>query len=304
MNTSDVAASKAPQMNWNLLRAFLAVVDAGSLTGGARLLAISQPTLSRQIADLEETVGVALFERVARGLRLTAAGEALIWHTRQMQTAAQSVSLAALGQTQQLAGTVRLTASEMSSAYVLPTIIAKLRLTHPEIQIELLASNRIENLLERQADIAIRHVRPTQNSLVARHIGDAKMDGYAHADYLARVGGHVDMTRITEYDWIGHDTSDILQRGFSAVGFQVDREFFAFRCDNQVVGWQMALAGLGIAFAPAYVAAQWLYMKSVIPEGMAPLLPIWLTAHRELRQSARIRVVFDALAEELQAMVR
>lgn len=224
MNTSGAAASNAPQMDWNLLRAFLAVVDAGSLTGGARL---------------------------------TVAGEALVIPARKMQTAAQSVSLTALGQTQQLEGTVRITASEMSSAYVLPTIITKLRQIHPEIQIELLASNRIENLLERQADIAIRHVRPTQNSLVARHIGDAKMDGYAHTDYLTRVGGRIDMSRISEYDWIGHDTSDTLLRGFSAAGFQVDREFFAFRCDNQIVGWQMALAGLGIAFAPACIAAQW-----------------------------------------------
>ena len=169
MNSSGVSGTA--QLDWNLLRAFMAVVDAGSLTGGARILATSQPTLSRQIAALETSVGVALFERVARGLRLTVAGEALLGPARQMQEASLSVSLAALGQTQQLAGTVRLTASEMGSAYVLPEIVAKMRHAHPEIQIELLASNRVENLLERQADIAIRHVRPAQDSLVARCLG-------------------------------------------------------------------------------------------------------------------------------------
>ena len=290
--------------DWNALRAFLAVVDAGSLTGGARQLAVSQPTLSRQIAALEASMGVALFERVARGLRLTAAGEALLVPARQMQEASLSVSLAALGQTQRLAGSVRLTASEMSSAYVLPEIVAKMRHSHPEIQIELLASNRIENLLERQADIAIRHVRPAQDSLVARCLGNAVMGGYAHAGYLARAGGSVDMTRMAEYDWIGHDKSDILLRGFAKAGFVVERDSFIFRSDNQVVCWQMALAGMGIAFAPACVAEKWPQMVSVMPDGMVPSMPVWLTAHRELRQSARIRVVFDALAEGLKVMVR
>ncbi len=301
---NSLAVKGTVQPDWNAMRAFLAVVDAGSLTGGARQLATSQPTLSRQIAALEASMGVALFERVARGLRLTATGEALLEPARQMQAAALFVSIAASGQTQQLAGTVRLTASEMSSAYVLPEIVAKMRHTHPEIQIELLASNRIENLLERQADIAIRHVRPAQDSLVARCLGEAAMGGYAHADYLARVGGSVDMNRMAEYDWIGHDKSDILLRGFAKAGFVVERDSFVFRSDNQTVCWQMALAGMGIAFAPACVAEKWPQMISVMPEGMVPSMPVWLTAHRELRQSARIRVVFDALAKGLKVMVR
>lgn len=303
MNRSDTAASKAPQPDWNLLRAFLAVVDAGSLTGATRLLATSQPTLSRQIAELESSVGVALFERVARGLRLTASGEALVWPARQMQTAAQAISLTVLGQTQQLAGTVRLTASEMTSAYVLPTILTRLRHTHPEIQIDLVASNRVENLLERQADIAIRHTRPTQSSLVRRHVGDARLGAFAHIDYLTRVGGRIDLARASDYDWIGHDTSDMVLRGFRAAGLPVEREFFSFRCDNHVVGWQAALAGLGISFAPFSVAACWPEMRPVLPDGMIPKMPVWVTAHRELRHSARIRVVFDTLMDGLQVMV-
>lgn len=291
------------QLDWNLLRTFLAVVDAGSLTGATRMLATSQPTLSRQIAELELSVGMALFERVARGLRLTAAGESLVWPARQMQTAAQAVSLIALGQAQQLAGTVRLTASEMISAYVVPPILAQLRQTHPEIQIELVASNQVENLLERQADIAIRNVRPSQSSLTARRVGDAKMGAFAHISYLTRIGGHVDLVRAAEYDWIGYDKSDMLLRGFRAAGLPVKREFFAFRCDNHVVAWQAALAGLGIGFAPASVAANWPDMQSVLPDKTIPKMPIWVTVHRELRHSARIRVVFDALADGLQMMV-
>ena len=192
----------------------------------------------------------------------------------------------------------------MASAYILPKILTSLRQSHPEIQIELVASNRVENLLERQADIAIRHTRPTQGGLVAKRVGDSRVGAFAHTDYLNRVGGNIDLSRAGDYDWIGLDTSDLFLSGFRAAGLPVEREFFAFRCDNQVVGWQAALAGFGIGFAPAGVAEQWPEMRRVLPETMTTKMPVWLTTHRELRHSARIRLVFDALAEGLQTMVR
>lgn len=292
-----------PSLDWNLLRAFLAVADAGSLTGAALRLASSQPTLSRQIAELEKSMHMELFERVARGLRLTAAGEALLPYARQMQTAAHAVSLTALGQSQELAGTVRLTASEMTGTYILPDILAGLRRQHPQIQIELVVSNQVENLLERQADIAVRHARPSQTGLIAQYIGNATVAGFAHESYLQSVGGHIDMMRAQDYDWIGYDSSDLLLRGFRAAGLNVGREFFALRCDNHLSCWNMAVAGMGICFATTLVASRWPQMRSVLPPESNTTLPVWVTAHRELRQSARIRVVFDALALGLRSMV-
>ncbi len=293
----------SPPLDWNLLRAFLAVVDAGSLTGATRLLLTSQPTLSRQIAELESVLGVTLFERVARGVRLTVAGSALLPPARQMETAAQVLSLAALGQTQQTSGTVRLTAGEMFSAFIVPKILTPLRLSQPQIQIELLASNRVENLLERQADIAIRHTRPRQGGLVAKRLGDVGIGAFAHADYLNRIEGKIELGRVAQYDWIGLDSSDLLLRGFRKAGLAVERDFFAFRCDNQVVGWQAALAGLGIGVAPVAIAKNWPEMQMILPEVSIPKMPVWLTAHRELRSSARIGLVFDALAEGLQTIL-
>lgn len=293
----------ASPLDWNLLRAFLAVVDAGSLTGATRLLASSQPTLSRQIAELESILGVVVFERVARGVRLTAVGKSLLPAARQMEAAARALSLAALGQAQQTSGTVRLTAGEMFSAFVLPKILAQLRQNQPQIQIELLASNRVENLLERQADIAIRHTRPRQGGLVAKRIGDVGIGAFAHTDYLQRIGGKIELPHAAEYDWIGMDSSDILLRGFRKAGWPVERDFFAFRCDNQVVGWQAARAGLGIGFAPLAIAKRWPSMHRVLHETPIPAMPVWLTAHRELRSSARIRLVFDALATGLQTIL-
>lgn len=298
-----IARSPSPPLDWNLLRAFLAVVDTGSLTGATHLLLTSQPTLSRQIAELESVLGVTLFERVARGVRLTVAGSALLPPARQMETAAQVLSLAALGQTQQTSGTVRLTAGEMFSAFIVPKILTPLRLSQPQIQIELLASNRVENLLERQADIAIRHTRPRQGGLVAKRIGDVGIGAFAHADYLNRIEGKIELGRVAQYDWIGLDSSDLLLRGFRKAGLMVERDFFAFRCDNQVIGWQAALAGLGIGVAPVAIAKHWPEMQMILPEVTIPKMPVWLTAHRELRSSARIGLVFDALAEGLQTIL-
>lgn len=303
MNSISAPSSAAPQLDWNLIRAFLAVADSGSLSGAARMLSSSQPTLSRQIGELESQAGVALFERVARGLKLTHAGEALLGTARQMQSAAQALSIAAAGQTQQLAGIVRITASEMTSAYLLPEILAGIKRAHPEIQIELLVSNVLENLLERQADIAIRHVRPGQGGLIARRIGELKIGAYAHADYLEGKGGRIDLGRLGDYDWVGLDRADLLVRGFRKAGFTVNREFFGFRCDSHFVGWQAVQAGMGIGFAPRAIARNFPKMAEVLPEAMIPPMPVWITSHRELRSSLRIQTVFSALAQGLLQFV-
>jgi DNA-binding transcriptional LysR family regulator len=290
--------------DWDLIRAFLAVVDAGSVTAAAELLAISQPTLSRQLTALERQLGTPLFERVGRGLRLTSAGTDLIAPARQMQAAANALSFAALGQTIETAGTVRVSASEVSATYVLPAILTALRRQHPEIQLELAVTNRVENLLEREADIAIRHTDPGQGSLIARRVGAFRLGAFAHPDYLAQSGGdRIDTTQLQRYDWIGLDRSDLLVRGFHRAGIKVERDFFTFRCDNQVSGWQMVLAGMGIGFATLFVASQTPALQRVLTEIDIPPMPVWVTTHRELRNSARIRAVFDALVDGLTRVV-
>lgn len=289
--------------DWDLIRAFLAVVDAGSVTAAAEMLAISQPTLSRQLASLESQLGTTLFERVGRGLRLTQAGTNLIAPARQMQVAANALGLAALGQHSDTAGTVRISASEVTATYVLPPILTDLHHHHPEIQLELAVTNRVENLLEREADIAIRHTDPGQDSLIARRIGAFRLGAFAHPDYLAQVGGNIDVTQLQQYDWIGLDRSDLLLRGFQQAGIKVTRDFFTFRCDNQVTAWRMVVEGMGIGFATLFVAGQTPALQQVLTEMVIPPMPVWVTTHRELRDSARIRAVFDALVAGLSQVV-
>ncbi|WP_397534308.1 LysR family transcriptional regulator [Roseateles sp.] len=282
-------------LDWSQLQSFLAVAEAGSLSRAAPLLGQSQPSLSRQLASLEASVGQALFERHSRGLTLTAAGRALLPAARRMREGAQDLSLAVAAQGQQLAGTVRLTASEIVSAYFLPELLAGLRRQHPEIQLELVASNEVENLLERSADIALRMVRPAQGMLVARKLGDWPLGMFAHRRYLDRMGMPTRDT-MADHEWLGYDRSDQMLRGFAAAGFQVGPEFFGLRCDHQVVLWEAVRAGMGIGIGLKALAARDADLVQVLPELEIPPLPLWLTAHRELRDTPRLRLVFDAIA--------
>jgi DNA-binding transcriptional LysR family regulator len=289
---------RRPEPDWALLRVFLEVAHCGSLSRAAVALGSSQPTLSRQMAQLEAQLGQALFERTARGVRLTEAGVSLRQPAERMHEQALQFGMVAAGRAQTLAGTVRVTASEIFSAYVLPDILRTLRGAHPEIQIELVASNTLENLLERDADIALRMVRPQQTALVARRLADQPLGLYAHRDYL-RAAGKPTLSNMRQHQWVGYDRSDQMLRGFRAAGFEASKEMFAFRCDNQIVAWQAVLAGLGIGVTTQRVAALWPQVERVLPKVALPPLPLWLTAHRELRGTPRLKIVFDALAEAL-----
>ena len=297
MNTKTPAPVAEP--DWALLRCFLEVAHSGSLGRAATALGSSQPTLSRQIAQLEAQLGQSLFERTTRGLRLTEAGTALRAPAERMREQAQQFAMLAAGRTQTLAGTVRITASEIVSAFVLPELLRGLRATHPEIQIELVASNTLENLLEREADIALRMLRPTQSALVARRLADQPLGFYAHRDYV-QTHGKPSAANMLQHQWVGLDRSDQMLRGFHAAGFKVQREFFGFRCDNQIVGWQAVRAGLGIGVGLKRVAALAPELQRVLPGVPLAPLPMWITAHRELRGTPRLKLVFEALVQALR----
>ena len=282
-------------LDWSLLQSFLVLAETGSLSRAAPLLASTQPTLSRQLALLEAQIGHSLFERSPRGLRLTAAGEALLPAARRMREGAQDLTLALAGREQSLAGTVRLTASDIVSTYLLPEVLCALREAHPEIQIELVASNAVEDLRERSADIAVRMVRPAEPTLVARKLADWPLGFYTHRHYLDAHGLPTPAT-MADHHWLGYDRSDQMLRGFREAGFPVERDFFALRCDSQAVVWEAVRAGLGIGVGMTQLAARDADLVQVLAEFAIPPLPVWLTAHRELRDTPRLRVVFDHLA--------
>ena len=290
---------RSVNFDWNRARAFLVTAEEGSLSAAARALGMSQPTLGRQIAALERELGVVLFQRVGRGLALAPAGLALLDHVRAMGDAARHVSLTASGRSQSIAGPVVITASEIFSAFLLPPVIARLRREHPGVTVEIVASNATVDLRRREADIAVRNVRPTHPDLVARKIRDDTAQLYASPSYLARLGPVAGVEDLKRADFIGFDTVETYLAALVARGVPVDLRNFPIVTANHLVHWEMAKQGLGIGAFPEAIAARESGLAKVLPTLPPIVYPIWLTAHRELETSRRLRIVFDILAEEL-----
>ena len=285
--------------NWNQVRAFLVTVEEGSLSAASRALGLSQPTLGRQVAALEADLGVVLFERVGRSLALTPSGVELLDHVRAMGEAANRISLTASGQSQTVEGRVLITASDIMSAYLLPPALKKLRETAPLLQIDVVAANDIRDLQRREADIAIRHVRPEQPDLIARLVREATGSFYAATSYLDRRGRPTTRAELSAHDFIGFGDDDRMLAYLTPLGLTLTHANFRLGSKSGIVAWEMAKSGLGVIVMSDEVAAITPGIERV-PVDIDPFVfPIWLTTHRELHTSRRIRLVFDLLADFL-----
>ncbi len=287
MNNTDIP--------WHLLQSFSAISEAGSLSRAAATLGSSQPTLSRHLTHLEELLGSRLFFRTSSGLTLTPEGAAVRDHSDAMAQAAAQLSFVG-AKTQELSGTVRVTASQVAATYLLPSMLVSLRQNHPALSLELVSSNETDNLLRREADLAVRMYRPTQNDLIAKKVAELPLGIYASRDYLARNGMPEGPTDLAGHTVIGYDRSTLIIDGMRQVGLDVDRSFFAFRSDDQVVCWRMVQAGMGIGFGQHAIASNDPNLIAIWPQLQVGSLPVWLTAHQELRMSPRVRASFDHLA--------
>lgn len=285
--------------DWSLVRSFLAALEHGSLLGAARALKASQPTLGRHIAELESQLGVLLFERTGRGLLPTEAALQLADSARLMEAGAHQLARAASCTDDMISGTVRITASQPVACYLLPPVLARLRQHHPGIQVELVVSNEVSNLLRREADIAVRMVRPEQGSLVAQLIGEVKLCACASQSYLQRRGIPQEPGDLLNHDLIGNDRQDLLLKAFAAGGYPVTPEHFAFRTDDLIATWEAVRAGLGIGFLGQYQLRLDEQVQRVLPQMAIQGLPMWLTVHQEIRTNRRIRTVYDFLAAEM-----
>lgn len=290
------------ELDWSLVRSFLAVAEEGSLSGAARALGSSQPTLGRHVAALEAALGVELFERRRRGLVATEAARALLPAARDMRAAAGRFGLAAAGHDNRLAGTVRITTSVAVAHHHMPGIVASIRRDAPEIQIELVASDTSENLLFREADIAVRMYRPSQLDVITRHLGDIELGLYAARSYIVCAGMPDGPAALGSHAMIGFDRSDLIRKGLREAGLDPPEGFFAVRCDDQGVCWELLRAGCGIGVAQVAVARGEPDLVQVLPDIPLPRLPVWLTAPEALRTSPRIRFVFDRLAAALEGL--
>ena len=289
--------------DWSLIRSFLVVLEQGSLLAASRQLQSSQPTIGRHIAELESQLGLVLFERTGRGLLPTEAALRLADAARAMQSGADQLARTVMGSDHAISGTVRITASQPMSCYVLPPLLAKMRLSLPDVQVELVASNAVSNLLRREADIAVRMVQPDQATVIARRVGKVMLKACAHQNYLRRYGMPSNPADLLKHHLIGGDRNDATLKGFAAAGLPVTRENFAFRSDDLIVVWEAVKAGLGIGFVSEHQIETDSAVVSLLPKLKIDPLPVWLVVHKEIRTSKRIRAVYDFLVDALPGVL-
>lgn len=288
---------KAISFDWNQVRAFLATAEEGSLSAAARALGLTQPTLGRQVAALEETLGVTLFDRAGRALHLTPTGIDLLEHVRAMGDAAARVSMAASGQSQAVEGHVTITASDVLSAYVLPDVISDLREAAPGITVDIVASNALSDLGRREADIAIRHVRPEQPDLIARLLQEVPATLFASRDWVRTHGMPLDPSEMAARSFVGPEPPDEMMQWLQAQGIAVSRANFPVLTSSGVVYWEMVRRGLGAGVMVRDIARVTPDVVELLPELTPVPVPYWLVTRRELHTSRRIRIVFDHLAQ-------
>lgn len=285
--------------DWNQVRAFLATVEEGSFSAAARALKTTQPTVGRQVEELERALGVALVTRSTRGPRLTEAGRDLFDHVRAMGDAATLISMAAEGHSQDVSGEVAITASDLVAVGILPTVLAPLRESSPGIRLRIVASNDVQNLVQREADIAVRHVRPDQPELVARHVGDLRANLYAAHDYLDRAGRPRSPHDLADHAFIGGPRPEQVIAPLQSQGVAVRAEQFVLTSDSGAVVWEHVKGGHGVSLLPEALCDAEPGVEKVLPSFRSVEFPVWLVAHRELHSSKKIRVVFDCLARGL-----
>jgi len=289
---------------WDELRTFVEVVHDGSLSGAARRLGLTQPTVGRHIDALEAALGVSLFTRSPRGLTPTPAALRLAPHVEAMASAAAALVRAASGEAAADRGVVRVTASDVIGCEVLPQILAAFRAEHPGIAIELALTNRNEDLARRDADIAVRMVRPTQSGLVARRIGVSRIGLYAHRDYLARCGEPRSLADLKSHTVIGFDRDNRTFRAAGGFARRLTREDFGFRCDSDLAQLAALRAGAGVGGCQENIARRTPELVAVLPNAIQYALEIWLVMHEDLKATRRVRLLFDRLAAGLTDYVK
>ncbi|AHX14241.1 LysR family transcriptional regulator [Dyella jiangningensis] len=289
---------------WELYRSFLAVMREGSLSAAARALGMTQPSLGRHMRELEAVLGAPLFARSPQGLTPTELARELVPHAQAMASAAATLQRTASAGREAISGTVRLTASEVIGAEVLPPILAVFRERHPGIVIELVLSNEASDLLRRDADIAVRMVQPTQDALVARHVGRIELGLFAHRRYLDAHGQPSTLADLAGHALIGFDTERPYIRRLRPEGLPYTREHFALRTDSDLAALAAMRAGFGIGIAQANLARRDPQLVRLLPDQLSLPLETWVVMHEDLRLSLRVRRLFDHLVEGLDSYVR
>ena len=287
------------KFDWNRARAFLVTAEEGSLAAAARALDMTQPTLGRQVAALEQEIGVDLFNRRGRGLELTPNGTKLVEHVRAMGDAANRFSLSATGKSDIVEGNICITTTELLATFILPPMIQKLRQSEPGVEIEIISTNDESNLNRREADIAIRSFRPSQPELIVKKLFDAKGHLYAATTYLQRLGNPRSIAELNNANFIDIEKSGRLLSFLNTQGFNLSPSNFPVVTKNHIVQWELVKQGVAISGTLEQIGDREPLVERVVVPGLAPITAeVWIVTHKEFRTNRRVRTVFDFLVSE------
>lgn len=290
-------------IDWELYRSFLGVLTEGSLSGAARALGTTQPTVGRHVEALEKALGTTLFTRSPTGLQPTDAAQELRPFAQAMHSHAAALERAAakLGDAGDIQGVVRVSCSDVVGVEVLPPVIAQLCAAHPGLRIELVLTDRLQDLLQREADIAVRMARPVQEQLLARRVGPIEVGLHARRDYLRTRGTPRSLEQLADHAVIGYDqaTEFIRKAATTLQGFS--RELFTMRSDSNLAQLALIRAGAGIGMCQVALARRDPELVRVLPKRVAFPLECWITMHEDLRRQMPYRITFDALVRAMLA---
>jgi DNA-binding transcriptional LysR family regulator len=292
------------QFNWTLLRSFLAIYNTGSVAAAARLLAMQQPTLSRQLAELENQLAVTLFERSSKGLHPTAAAHQIHAFAADMAKSASQLCLALSDLGAELKGTVRIYASQVIATTLLPSVLAEILQEQPGLQIELVATDETPDLLQRDADIGFWLSEPQALDIVSRKLGTVSIVAMASTDYLQRCGTPVTLDDLSAHKFLGHDKVDVMLLWFKQFGLMPDKYHFAFRTDDKPSYIEALKAGVGIGFVSHYLLQKQPDLQQVLPALPLPEFGVWLATHRDVSNNKLIRAVYDRLTRDISQILQ
>lgn len=288
--------------DWDSYRSFLAVLGEGSLSGAARKLGLTQPTVGRHIQAIESALGGALFVRSQRGLSATPMAQSLKPYAEAIQSSAQALLRAASSQGAQATGAVRISASDVIAAEVLPFILGPLNARHPGLSFEIEASDQVADLLHRAADVAVRMTRPVQQALVAVKAGEVELGLYATPAYLEHRGTPRSQADLASHALIGFDQQTAFIRRMQQAHGLPPREAYSLRTDSDLAALGAIRAGFGIGGCQVGIARREGWVR-LLPDVFDVRLETWVVMHEDLKASIPCRLTFDALAEGLRAYV-
>jgi DNA-binding transcriptional LysR family regulator len=288
---------KTLNFDWNRAKAFLVTAEKGSYSAAAKALNLTQSTLGRQVQALEEELGVVLFDRGGKGIQITPIGLDLIEHVKAMAEGASKLSLAAMGQSEELEGTVTITASEANSAFLLPPVIRKIRSLAPGINIEIVAKNDSADLRKREADIAVRHFQPKQPDLIIKKVSDSLGNFYATKEFIKKNGPFKSVKDLSEVNFVGMGDIASFIEGMKTFGINLTKNNFPIITESHFVHWNLVKEGLAVGIMPHSIGDKDKSVERVLKNYKGINFPTWIVSHRELRTNRRIRFVFDQLVE-------